>query len=178
MYSLIGNIKLPHSLHQCCIHPSVKTRCWGEGAHSGGGEGDIVSLDVFLSLENVTDFYFPQWHAWILGCSCWGADRLLFSIWGPHCLVQRVGIVACFTEAWTNSANVGVSSSASVLSSLVGVWSGPVALCTLNVPSSLWIPFGAIAILHRAWTALLDQVCLFSIAPYLLSILASAETYK
>ena len=44
-------------------------------------------------------------------------------------VVQSVGIVPCFNEAWKNSVNVGVSSSASVLSSLVGMWSGPVALC-------------------------------------------------
>ena len=31
-------------------------------------------------------------------------------------VVQSVGIVPCFSEAWKNSVNVGVSSSASVLS--------------------------------------------------------------
>ena len=36
-----------------------------------------------------------------------------------------------------NSVNVGVSSSASVLSNLVGMWSGPVALCSLSVHSNL-----------------------------------------
>ena len=39
------------------------------------------------------------------------------------------GIIPCFNEAWKNSVNVGVSSSASVLSSLVGMWSGSVDLC-------------------------------------------------
>ena len=39
-------------------------------------------------------------------------------------VVQSVGIVPCFREAWKNSVNVGVSSSASVLSNFVGMWSG------------------------------------------------------
>ena len=47
-------------------------------------------------------------------------------------VVQSVGIVPCFNEAWKN-----VSSSASVLSSLVGMWSGPVALCSLSMHRSL-----------------------------------------
>ena len=59
-------------------------------------------------------------------------------------VVQSVGIVPCFNEAWKNSVNVGVSSSASVLSSLVGMWSGPVALCSLSVHRSLWMPFSVI----------------------------------
>ena len=44
--------------------------------------------------------------------------------------------------------NVGVSSSASVLlkSSLVSMWSDPVALCSLGVHRSLWMPFGVIMI--------------------------------
>ena len=42
-----------------------------------------------------------------------------------------------FNEAWKNSVNVGVSSSASVLSNLVGMWSGPVSLCSLSVHSNL-----------------------------------------
>ena len=52
-------------------------------------------------------------------------------------VVQSIGIVPCFNEAWKNSVNVGVSSSASVLSNLVGMWSGPVALCSLCVHSNL-----------------------------------------
>ena len=36
-------------------------------------------------------------------------------------VVQYIGIVPCFNEAWKNSVNVGVSSSASVLSNLVGM---------------------------------------------------------
>ena len=40
--------------------------------------------------------------------------------------------------------NVGVSSSASVLSNCVGMWSGPVALCSLSVHSSLWMSCGVI----------------------------------
>ena len=52
-------------------------------------------------------------------------------------VVQSIGIVPCFNEAWKNSVNVGVSSSASVLSNLVGMWSGPVALCSLSVHSNL-----------------------------------------
>ena len=52
-------------------------------------------------------------------------------------VVQSVGIVPCFNEAWKNSVNVGVSSSASVLSSLVGMCSRPVVLCSLNVHRSL-----------------------------------------
>ena len=49
-------------------------------------------------------------------------------------VVQSIGIkfVPCFNEAWKNSVNVGVSSSASV-----GMWSGPVALCSLSVHSNL-----------------------------------------
>ena len=43
-------------------------------------------------------------------------------------VVQSIGIVPCFNEAWKNSVNVGVSSYASVLSSLVGMWSGPARL--------------------------------------------------
>ena len=41
-------------------------------------------------------------------------------------VVQSIGIVPCFNEAWKNSVNVGVSSSARCLSNLVGnvVWSG------------------------------------------------------
>ena len=52
-------------------------------------------------------------------------------------VVRSGGIVPCFNEAWKSSVNVGVSSSASVLSSLVGMWSGPVALCSLSVLGSL-----------------------------------------
>ena len=53
-------------------------------------------------------------------------------------VVQSIGIVPCFiNEAWKNSVNMGVSSSASVLSNLVGMWSGPVALCSLSVHSNL-----------------------------------------
>ena len=52
-------------------------------------------------------------------------------------MVQSVRIVPCFNEAWKNSVNVGINSSASVLSSLVGMWSGPVDLCSLSVHSSL-----------------------------------------
>ena len=59
-------------------------------------------------------------------------------------VVQSVGIIPCFSEAWKNSVNVGDSSSASVLSSLVGMWSGPVALCSLSVHRSLWMPSGVI----------------------------------
>ena len=51
-------------------------------------------------------------------------------------VVQSIGIVPCFNEAWKNSLNVGVSSSAIVLSNLVGMWSGPVALCSLSVHSN------------------------------------------
>ena len=29
-------------------------------------------------------------------------------------------------------------------SNFVGMWSGPVALCSLSVHSSLWMPFGVI----------------------------------
>ena len=36
-------------------------------------------------------------------------------------VVQSIGIVPCFNEAWKNSVNMGVSSSASVLSNLVGI---------------------------------------------------------
>ena len=59
-------------------------------------------------------------------------------------VVQSIGIVPCFIEAWENSVNMGVSSSASVLSNLVGIWSGPVALCSLSVHSNLWMPVGVI----------------------------------
>ena len=59
-------------------------------------------------------------------------------------VVQSVGIIPCFSEAWKNSVNVGVNSSASVLSSLVGMWSGPVALCSLSVHIRLWMPSGVI----------------------------------
>ena len=38
-------------------------------------------------------------------------------------VVQSVGNVPCFSEAWKNSVNVGVSSSASVISNFVGMWS-------------------------------------------------------
>ena len=41
---------------------------------------------------------------------------------GTTCaVVQSAGIVPCFSEAWKNSVNVGVSSSASVLSNFVGM---------------------------------------------------------
>ena len=59
-------------------------------------------------------------------------------------VVQSVGIIPWFSEAWKNSVNVGVSSSASVLNSLVGMWLGPVALCYLSVYRSLWMPSGVI----------------------------------
>ena len=52
-------------------------------------------------------------------------------------VVQSIGIVPCFNLAWKNSVNMGVSSSASVLSNLVGMRSGPVALCSLSVHSNL-----------------------------------------
>ena len=61
-------------------------------------------------------------------------------------MVQSVGILPCFNEAWKNCVNVGVSSSASVLSNLVGMWSGPVALCSLSVHRRLWMQFGVIMI--------------------------------
>ena len=59
-------------------------------------------------------------------------------------VVQSVGIIPCCIEAWKNIVNVGVSSSASVLSSLVGMWSCPVALCSLSVHRSLWMSSGVI----------------------------------
>ena len=59
-------------------------------------------------------------------------------------VVQSVGMVPCFSEAWKNSVNVGVNSSASVLSSLVGMRSGPVALCSSSEDSNLCMPFGVI----------------------------------
>ena len=49
-------------------------------------------------------------------------------------MVQSVGIVPCFSEAWKNSVNVGVSSSASVLSNLEGMWSDlkcVICVCTV-----------------------------------------------
>ena len=49
-------------------------------------------------------------------------------------MVQSIGIVPFFNEAWKNSVNVG--SSAIVLSNLVGMWSSPVALCSLSVHSN------------------------------------------
>ena len=52
-------------------------------------------------------------------------------------MVQCVGIVPCFREAWKNSMNVDASSSASVLSSLVGIRSCSVALCSFSVHNSL-----------------------------------------
>ena len=52
-------------------------------------------------------------------------------------VVQSIGIVPCFNESWTNSVNVGVSSSARFLSNLVGMWSGPFALCYLSVHSNM-----------------------------------------
>ena len=55
-------------------------------------------------------------------------------------VVQSIGIAPCFIEAWKNSVNMGVSSSASVLSNLVGMWSGPVALCSLSVHSLSRLP--------------------------------------
>ena len=51
-------------------------------------------------------------------------------------VVQSDGIIPCFSEAWKNSVNVGVSSSASVLSSLVGMWSGPESG---SIPLRNWI---------------------------------------
>ena len=57
-------------------------------------------------------------------------------------VVQSVWIVPCFKKARKNGVNVGVSSSASVLSSLVDMLSGPVALCSLCVHRSLWMPCG------------------------------------
>ena len=57
---------------------------------------------------------------------------------------QSIGMVPCFSEAWKNSVNVGVNSSASVLSSLVGMRSGPVALCSLSEDSNLCMLFGVI----------------------------------
>ena len=52
-------------------------------------------------------------------------------------VVQSIGIVPCFNEAWKNSVNVDVSSSASVLTNLVGMWFGPVALCSLSGHSNV-----------------------------------------
>ena len=79
----------------------------------------------------------------ILGGGCWVQTVSFLNMGTTLAVVQRVGIVACYTEAWKNSVNVGVSSSASVLSSLVGMWSSPVALCSLSMHSSLCTPFGA-----------------------------------
>ena len=53
-------------------------------------------------------------------------------------VVQSVGIVPCFSEAWKNSVNVGVSSSASVLSNVVCIRGLVRMLCVLlSVHSSL-----------------------------------------
>ena len=60
-----------------------------------------------------------------------------FNMGTTFAVVQSVGFVPCFRDAWKNSVNVGVSSSASVLSSLVGMSSAPVALCSLGVRNSL-----------------------------------------
>ncbi len=67
-----------------------------------------------------------------------GCRRSPFFKYGNHIgCGPAIGIVPCFIEAWKNSVNMGVSSSASVLSNLVGMWSGPVALCSLSVHSNL-----------------------------------------
>ena len=52
-------------------------------------------------------------------------------------VIESVGIVPCFSGACKNIVNVGVSLSASVSSNFVGMWSGPVALCSLSGHSSL-----------------------------------------
>ena len=65
-------------------------------------------------------------------------------MWTTLAVVQNIGMVPCFSEAWKNDVNVGVNSSASVLSSLVGMRFGPVALCSLRVDSNLCTPFGVI----------------------------------
>ena len=67
----------------------------------------------------------------ILGGSCWVADGLIFFV-----VVQSVEIAPCFSESWTNVVNVGVSLFASVLRNLVGMWSDPVAICSLSVVHS------------------------------------------
>ena len=46
-------------------------------------------------------------------------------------MVQSIGMVPCFNEGWKNSVTVGVSSS------MVGMISSPVALCSLSVDSNL-----------------------------------------
>ena len=70
-------------------------------------------------------------------------------------VVQSIGIVPCFIETWKNSVNMGVSSSASVLSNLVGMWSGPVALCSLSVHSNLWMPVGVIVMCYMSGCGLM-----------------------
>ena len=51
-------------------------------------------------------------------------------LWSSLSLLGLLLVSVTLSEAWKNSVNVGVSSSASVLSSLVGMWSGRVALCS------------------------------------------------
>ena len=65
--------------------------------------------------------------------SCWVVDGLLFLNMGTtFAVVQSVGIVPCFSEAWKNSVNVGVSSSATC--QFVGMWSGPATAAAVKQP--------------------------------------------
>ena len=63
--------------------------------------------------------------------------KLVVRMGTTFAVVQSVGIVLCCSEAWKNSVNVGVSTSASALSNFVGMWSGPVDLCSLSVHAIL-----------------------------------------
>ena len=84
-------------------------------------------------------------------------------------VVQSVGIVPCFNEARKNSVNVGVSSSASVLCSLVGMWSGPVALCSLSVHRSLRMPFGVIIMCCMGGCGLMPSSGMVDVSSFLVN---------
>ena len=92
----------------------------------------VIMCSSILQLMDMSD----------IGRCCWDADGIHFLNTGTTlAVVQSFGLVPCFSESWKNSVNVGVCSSESVLSSLVGMRSGPVALCSLSVDSNLCAPF-------------------------------------
>ena len=66
--------------------------------------------------------------------------------------VNHIGCGPCFNEALKNSVNVGVSSSEN------DMWSGPVALCSLSVHRSLWMPFCVIMMCCMSGCGLLALV--------------------
>ena len=145
-----------------------------------------------MNLNVVRQICFPSTKYPVFWCSRWDDTFLALHVISDMLMWQD--IIPSSISIW--SPHRRTSSKITVKSILANVW----YLLSQSCDASNLMPFGIIAMLHhwiwatadieggdpmatitsslplhRAWTALLDQVCLFSITPNLFSILATAD---